>query len=79
MNTQKVSKRIKESIINVIQEENTEEKITAGNIDEILSVVVSGCVSFIGTAFLAAGFGDPVSMVAETLRDAANQLEGERR
>ena len=76
MNTTKIAKKIKECIIDVIKEENAEEKITAENLDEILSAVASGCVSFMGAAFLAAGFDDPVDSVAELLRDAADQIEG---
>lgn len=75
MNTTKVAKRIKESIINVIKEENAEEKITAENLDEILSAVASGCISFMGAAFLAAGFDNPTGPVAELLRNAADQIE----
>lgn len=75
MNAQKVAKRITKSILNVIKEENAEKKITAENLDEILSAVANGCFSFMGAAILAAGFDDPAGPVAKLLRDAADQIE----
>jgi hypothetical protein len=76
MDTKIVAKRINDSIIDVIQEENAKEKITADSLDDILSAVVSGCARFMATAYLAAGYDDPVGMVGETFKDAAEQVEG---
>lgn len=76
MDKEKIANRITESIISVIKEENAEKKITAENLDEILSAVVTGCSRVMGAAFLAAGFDNPTSPVAELLRDAADQIEG---
>lgn len=74
MDKEKVANRITESIINVIQNENAEEKITADNLDDILSAVVTGCARFMGAGYLAAGYDDPVSMVRETFKEAAEQV-----